>query len=186
MDDMEILELYFARDEQAIVQTGKKYGSYCYLIADQILKCREDSEETVNDTYLQTWNSIPPQRPDFLRLFLGKITRNLAFSRWRKYSAEKRGRGETVLVLEELAECIPGNESIDDRLNGKVLASCISRFLATQPERTRHIFLLRYFSLYTSEEIAKCYGLQRTNVNMILSRTRMKLKIYLTEEGYGL
>ena len=110
MDDNAIIELYFARDEQAITETDRKYGSYCYGIANRILSSREDCEETLSDTYYHTWNAIPPQRPDVFKLFLAKITRNLAFSRWRKLSAAKRGGGETELVLEELAGCIPGKE----------------------------------------------------------------------------
>ena len=91
MEDQAILELYFARDEQAITETDRKYGSYCYSVANRILESKEDSEETVSDTYLRTWNAIPPQRPTFLKLFLAKITRNLAFTRWRNLSAAKRG-----------------------------------------------------------------------------------------------
>ena len=101
MEDNVILDLYFARDELAITATARKYGRYCYSIADRILNSHEDSEETVSDTLLQAWNSIPPQRPDFLKLFLAKISRNLAFTRWRKLSAVKRGGGITELVLEE-------------------------------------------------------------------------------------
>ncbi len=116
MEDAAILELYFARNELAIVETDRKYGGYCYSVANRILNSKEDSDETVSDTFWHTWNVIPPQRPSFLKLFLAKVTRNLAFSRWRKLSAAKRGGGETELVLEELAGCIPGSEQIDDQL----------------------------------------------------------------------
>lgn len=107
MEDEAILDLYFARDELAITETERKYGGYCYRIANRILHSHEDSEETVSDTFLQTWNTIPPQRPDFLKLFLARITRNLAFTRWRKLTAAKRGGGETELVLEELGDYDP-------------------------------------------------------------------------------
>ena len=186
MEDKAILDLYFARDELAITETDRKYGGYCYSIANRILCSNEDSEETVSDTYWQTWNSIPPQRPNFLKLFLGKITRNLAFTRWRKMSAARRGGGETELVLEELAECIPGNESVDDHLNARELARVIRGFLDTLPKRHQDIFLQRYFFVDSPEAIAARYGMKRTNVNMILSRTRAKLKTYLTQEGYDL
>ena len=119
MEDNAILDLYFARDELAIAETDRKYGTYCYTVANRILSSREDCEETVSDTYYHTWNAIPPQRPDVLKLFLVKITRNLAFSRWRKLSAAKRGGGETELVLEELAGCIPAAQHVDDTLNLK-------------------------------------------------------------------
>ena len=186
MEDKAILDLYFARDELAITETDRKYGSYCYSVANRILCSNEDSEETVSDTYWQTWNSIPPQRPNFLKLFLAKVTRNLAFTRWRKQTAAKRGGGETELVLEELAGCIPGNEQIDDQLNAKELARVIREFLDTLPERDQTIFLQRYFFVDDIDTIAVHYGLKRTNVNMILSRTRTKLKTYLTQEGYDL
>lgn len=186
MEDKAILDLYFARDEQAITETDRKYGGYCYSVANRILNSPEDSEETVSDTYWHAWNSIPPHRPSFLKLFLAKVTRNLAFTRWRKQSAAKRGGGETELVLEELAGCISGTEQIDDQLNAKELARVIRAFLDTLPERDQEIFLQRYFFVDDAEAIAARYGLKRTNVNVILSRTRSKLKTYLTREGYYL
>ena len=186
MEDKEILDLYFARDELAITETDRKYGGYCYSIANRILNSQEDSEETVSDTYWQTWNSIPPQRPTFLKLFLAKVTRNLAFTRWRKQTAAKRGGGETELVLEELAGCIPGTEQVDDQLNAKELARVIRQFLDTLQERDQDIFLQRYFYIDNVDAIASRYGMKRTNVNVILSRTRSKLKTYLTQEGYYL
>lgn len=186
MEDNAILDLYFARDEQAIWETDRKYSGYCYSVANRILCSNEDSEEVVSDTLWQTWNTIPPQRPGFLKLFLAKITRNLAFSRWRKLSAAKRGGGETELALEELADCIPGTEQIDDQLNVKELANAIRTFLDTLPERDQDIFLQRYFFVDDADTIAARYGIRRTNVNLILSRTRSKLRTYLTQEGYYL
>lgn len=186
MEDNTILELYFSRDEQAISETERKYGAYCYSVADRILNNREDSEETVSDTMLQAWDSIPPHRPSFLKLFLAKITRNLAFSRWRKLTAVKRGGGETELVLDELTECIPGTEQVDDQLNARELARAIRRFLDTLPKRDQDIFLQRYFFMDDSETIATSRKMKRANVNMILSRTRTKLKTFLMKEGYDL
>ena len=186
MDDSKIVELYWNRSEQAIGETDQKYGKYCYRIAYNILASKEDSEETVSDTYWQTWNSIPPQRPNFLKLFLAKITRNLALNRLQKLSAAKRGGGEVDLVLEELAGCIPGTEQIDDQLNAKELARVIREFLDTLPEREQDIFLQRYFFFDDADTIAVRYRIKRTNVNLILSRTRSKLKTYLTQEGYYL
>ena len=186
MEDQAILDLYFARDELAITETDRKYGSYCYSVANRILGSAEDSEETVSDTYYHTWNAIPPQRPTFLRLFLAKITRNLAFSRWRKLSAAKRGGGETELVLEELAGCIPGREQIDDGLKAKELAKTIRTFLDTLPDREQDIFLQRYFYVEDPETIARRHKIRQSNVNLILCRTRAKLKTYLKQEGYNL
>ena len=184
MEDQAILDLYFARDELAIAETDRKYGSYCYSVANRILESKEDSEETVSDTYLRAWNAIPPQRPTFLKLFLAKITRNLAFTRWRKLSATKRGGGATELVLEELSECIPGPERIDDQLNAWELAKTIRSFLDTLPKREQDIFLLRYFYTEDGDTIAQYYGMKRANVNLVLSCTRAKLKTYLMKEGY--
>ena len=186
MEDQEILDLFFARDELAITETDRKYGAYCYSVANRILCSKEDSEETVSDTYLRAWNAIPPQRPAFFKLFLAKIARNLAFTRWRKQTAAKRGGGETELVLEELAGCIPGPERIDDQLNAWELAKTIRSFLDTLPKREQDIFLRRYFYVEDADAIAQCYGMKRTNVNLILSRTRAKLKTYLMQEGYYL
>lgn len=186
MEDTEIVDLYFARNELAIRETERKYWDYCFRVADRILESREDSEETVSDTLLHTWNAIPPERPVALRAFLAKITRNLAFSRWRHRNADKRGGGELELVLEELAYCVPGGERPDQKLDEKELALAIRRFLDTLPRREQDIFLLRYFYVEESDRIAARYGLKPGNVLRILSRTRMKLKTYLTQEGYDL
>ena len=186
MDDERILDLYFARDELAITETERKYGSYCYSVANRILNSREDSEETVSDTLLKTWNAIPPHRPDYLKLFLAKIARNLAFSRWRALSAAKRGGGEMELALEELAECIPGTEQVDDRLNARELARSIRSFLDTLPKRHQDIFMQRYFFVVDADHIAVRFGMKPAHVNVILSRTRQKLKNHLKREGYEL
>lgn len=186
MEDGKIVELFFARDEQALDAVQKKYGRYCFAVANEILKCAEDAEEVVSDTWLRTWSAIPPQRPMFLRLFLGKIARNLAFTRWRNQNAAKRGGGETVLVLEELSECIPGREAVDEALNAKELATAIQDFLDTLPEREQGIFLRRYFYSEETAAIAGRYGMKDAKVLRILSRTRKKLKDYLTKEGYDL
>lgn len=186
MEDGNILDLFFDRDERALEETRKKYGGYCFTVANGILGCTEDAEEVVSDTWLRAWDSIPPQRPVFLRLFLGKITRNLAFTRWRNQTAAKRGGGETELVLEELSECIPGRESVDDSLNAKELGKTIRSFLDTLSEREQDIFLRRYFYAEQTPAIAGRYGMKDANVLRILSRTRKKLKDYLTKEGYEL
>ena len=186
MEDGKILDLYFDRDERALEETEKKYGAYCFTVANGILQCVRDAEETVSDTWLQAWNAIPPQRPAFLKLFLGKIARNLAFTRWRKANAEKRGGGAVAVALDELAECIPGGERVDDALNGKELAKTIRAFLDTVPKREQDIFLRRYFYAEETAAIAVRYGMKNANVLRILSRTRMKLKDYLVKEGYDL
>ena len=186
MEDEQILDLYFARDQQAVVETDRKYGGYCFSLANNILNNTQDAEETVSDTYWQTWNVIPPKRPGVFRMFLAKITRNLAFSRWRKYVAHKRGGGELELVLEELEGCIAAAGNVEDGLNARELEKTIRSFLDTLPERDQDIFLRRYFFVEESDTIARRYNMRPATVLKILSRTRMKLKKYLTQEGYYL
>ena len=111
MEDNAIIDLYWARSENAISQTAVKYGGYCYAIAYHILESPEDSEESVNDTYLAAWNTMPPKRPNVLSAFLGKITRYISLDRWKRRSASKRGGGQTTLALEELEECVSGGEN---------------------------------------------------------------------------
>ena len=185
MEDTQILDLYFARDEQAVVETDKKYGSYCFTLANSILDSVQDAEETVSDTYLKTWNAIPPKRPAVLKMFLAKITRNLAFSRWRVYSAQKRGGGEMALVLEELSGCVAAPGSVEDGIHAQELAKAIRSFLNTLPPREQDIFLRRYFFVEESEAIALRYGMRKPTVQRTLSRTREKLKNFLIKEGYG-
>lgn len=185
MEDEAIIKLYFARNERAVQETDKKYGRYCFTLADAILHNRQDSEETVSDTYLKAWNAIPPRKPTVLKLFLAKITRNLAFTRWRAYSAQKRGSGELNLVLEELDGCIAAPGQVEDHLNGTELAKTIRAFLDSLPEKEQNIFLRRYFFVEESDVIARRYGLKRATVLRTLSRTREKLKAYLIKEGYG-
>ena len=186
MEDTQIINLYFARDEQAVVETDRKYGGYCFTLADSILQNPQDAEETVSDTYLRAWNAIPPKRPDIFKMFLAKITRNLAFSRWRKYSAEKRGGGEMALVLEELESCISAPGGVEDRLRVQELTAAIRTFLDTLSPREQDIFLRRYFFVEESETIAKRYGMKPATVLRTLSRTREKLKKYLMREGYAI
>ena len=183
MQDEDIINLYFARDQRAITETNDKYGHYCHQIAMQILGDHQDAEETVNDTWLRTWNSIPPRRPAILKLYLAKITRNLAFDRYRCQTARKRGGGEIELALEELEDCIGSNQNIDDALNKAVLTASIHRLLQTLPPRHRYIFIRRYFFVEPIEQISNRYGIRKSNVLMILTRVRKKLKAHLIKEG---
>lgn len=184
MQDEQIIDLFFDRDEAAISQTKLAYGHYCFAIAENILGNREDAEETVSDTLLQVWNSIPPNRPVRLKQYLGKISRNLAFSLWRSQNAQKRSADRTAVALEELGECVPSDSRVDDRLRESELRDAINAFLHEIPERDSGIFLRRYFYLEDTCAIAKLYGLSEGNVLQVLSRTRKKLKTYLIKEGY--
>ena len=183
MDDSEILDLYFARSEQAIVQTDQKYGFYCYSIAKRILSDPLDAEESVNDTYYSAWKLIPPRRPQRFSTFLGKITRNLAIDRWRKKTAEKRGKGETQVLLDELAECVAGSESPETELLRKELTASLNRFLRKLPEKDRTVFLLRYYYAGTKDDIARKTGLSSNQVKYILQKVRKQLADTLKKEG---
>lgn len=184
MDDEKIVQLYFERNEQAIQETANKYGSYCNSIAKNILGNNEDAEECVNDTYLSTWNSIPPHKPKMLSTFLGKIVRNIAFNRYKHNHADKRWDGELPLVLEELAECVSGNDNPTDAFVMKELVSAINQFLSTLTEVKRNIFIRRYWYTESIADIAKIYGMECTAVSMMLNRIRSKLHDYLIEQGY--
>lgn len=186
MHDDQIIQLYFERNEQAIRETQAKYGAYCLKIADSILGNCQDAEEVVSDTWLRVWNAIPPQRPAVLRIFLGKITRNLAFSTYRRNTAAKRGSGELNVVLEELGACVGTSGDVGERLDAKELAAAIRGFLETQPQRDRAVFLRRYFYVEEPRDIGAEFGLKEANVYQILSRLRKKLKEFLIKEGYDL
>lgn len=183
MKDTEILDLYWARKEQAIAETQNVYGNYCYSIAWRILYDREDSDECVNDTWLRAWNAIPPNRPGKLALFLGTITRNLSLDRWKGRRTMKRGSGEMTVALDELAECIPDRHSTEDAVEAAELVRLINAFLRTLPERDCSIFLRRYWYVEEYNAIAERYSMNLNTVKTSLFRTRNKLREYLEKEG---
>ena len=184
LEDSQIVELYWQKNADAISETANKYGPYCFTIADNILHCAEDSEECVNDTWLHTWNAIPPQKPNVFRMFLAKITRNLSFNRFNARCVDKRGGGEIILVLDELGECVAGGSDVETAYEAAELEQCICRFVRTLPERDRNVFVRRYFFTEPIPAIAERYGLTVNNITVILSRTRKKIKVELTKEGY--
>lgn len=183
MTDEQIIEMYFSRNEAAIKATSDKYSSYCYKIADNILKNHSDSDECVNDTWLKTWNSIPPHRPNIFSAFLAKITRNIALNMIKYQSAEKRNIHLTV-ALTELGECLAGTDSPSSAVEQRELSKAINDFVGSLNETDRRVFVRRYFFADDISAIGKKYGLSENNVYVILSRTRKKLRDYLTEEGY--
>ena len=186
MKDRVIIDLYWKRKENAISATAEKYGKYCHTISYNILHCNEDAEECVNDTYLRAWKSIPPQRPERLSAYLGKITRNLSINRFKRYNAEKRGLGQTELALSELEDCIPAKTSVEQIVEEKVLVKSINQFLWTQPEQKRNIFIRRYWYLYPIRDIAENYGMSESKAASLLFRMRNELKTYLEREGITL
>ena len=184
MDDHEIVDLYWQRDEHAIEATAAKYESYCMKISQNILSDRADSEENVNDTYLHAWQAMPPQRPAILSAFLGKIARNLALNRYKARSAQKRQGDAFALSLDELDDCAPALSSPDDEAMAAELGRSISAFLRTQSEEARSMFILRYFYCEPVEALATRFHCGESRIKTTLLRTRRKLKEHLIKEGY--
>ena len=170
MTDAQIVEMYWERNEQAISVTAEKYGTYCYSVAYGILHNEEDSKESVNDTYMSAWNSMPPHKPNVLKTFLGKITRRLSIDKLKRKNAEKRG-GEIAEILDELSECISPI--------GDPIAETDKELKDTE----QRVFLCRYWYARSVKEIAKLFGFSESKVKVMLMRTRNKLKTRLDEEG---
>ena len=185
MEDNRIIDLYWAREEQALTETERKYGGYCRTIARNILKIHEDAEECVSDTWLNAWNAMPPKRPSVLSAFLGKITRNLAFDRWKAAHAEKRGGGSLPLALDELDECIAAKGGVEAAFDEKELSHAIDTFLRTLPERECGVFLRRYWFSDPVKDIALRLGVSENTVSARLRRLRVRLQQHLQEEGFA-
>lgn len=183
MEDLHILELYEKRDEGAIRETQKKYGAYLHKIAYNILCDREDSEESVSDTYMAAWNTIPPQKPAYFSVYLSKLTRRISIDRLRRNTAGKRSAD--TLSLDELSEAV-GTSSAEEQLELKQLGEAIGKFLTDQPAETRHVFLCRYYYMDSVRDIAGYLGITESKVKVLLYRTRQSLRTYLQKEGYDL
>lgn len=186
LEDKTIIALYWDRNETAISATSEKYGRYCTSIANNILGDAEDAEECVNDTYLQAWNAMPPQKPKVLSAFLGKITRNLSLNRYKQKNAEKRGGGAVHAVLDELAELVSDTEDAADQLYEKELITALDAFLSTLPPQKRSIFVCRYWYSDRVSDIAQQHGIREGTVSMMLGRLRRQLHTYLTERGFDI
>ena len=183
MTDSALIDLYWQRSEQAIAETDRAYGSYCYAVAYHVLANREDSDESVNDTWLAAWNAMPPARPSSLKAYLGRLTRNIAISRLRRSSSQKRGGGEITLAMDELGDCIPSSFDMNRTLEARELAESIDRFLAALPERERVIFTARYWYLLPVDEIARRLDMKPNTVKTSLYRSRARLLAHLKKEG---
>lgn len=181
MDDLQIIALYFARDEQAIKETDLKYGRLCFRVANNILFSREDSEECVNDTYLILWNQIPPTHPNNFTAFICKITRNLSLKRLEFAGAKKRA-SKAVLSLSELADALPDNRITSDAAEEEI-GRIISDFLRREKPDARNIFLRKYWFFDSVQEIAARYSFSEAKVKSMLFRTRSRLRNYLKKEG---
>jgi RNA polymerase sigma-70 factor (ECF subfamily) len=181
MNDDAIVKLFFARDEAAIVQVQKQYGSLCHAVAMRILGSREDAEECVNDTLRRAWDTIPPRQPTALSAYLAMLTRHFALSRLKARMADKRGGGQMPLLLDELAECVADGEADEGQVEH--LRDTLNAFLSTLPQKNRMIFVRRYWYTDSAADIAAAYGMNENSVNALLFRTRKKLKQYLHDAG---
>ena len=186
MEDSEIITLLNRRSEQAISAVSQKYGRYCKKIALNILQNNEDADECVNEALMRLWNSSPPGSPDALQLFLARIVKSAAYDRLRMSQRDKRGGGEVSLALDEIAECVSGNSSVEDELEQKELQSAINSFLKKLSAKHRKMFLLRYWYCFSVSEIAGRLGTTENSVSVTLSRVRRKIKEYLTKRGYDI
>ncbi|MBQ9951727.1 MAG: sigma-70 family RNA polymerase sigma factor [Clostridia bacterium] len=184
MNDTEIIRLYWTRSERAVAETRAKYGAYCLTIARNILGDAQDAEEAAADACMAAWNTIPPKRPAMLRSYLGKLTRNLALKKWREKHALKRGGGETALALDELAECIPGENDVEREVDRRLLSESVNRFLAGLKDDERRVFVCRYWNLDSVEDVSRRFGFSQSKVKSMLMRLRGRLRAHLEREGF--
>lgn len=184
MEDEKIVDLYWQRSESAIRETEIKYDRYLTKIAYNILANTEDSRESVNDTYLAAWNSMPPHRPGVLSTYLGKLTRRISIDCFRRRTRQKRGGSEYELSLSELGDCVSGGNTTEEIVNVKLLADAIGIFLRLQSEEARNAFIGRYYYLDSLKEVAAYCGMTESKCKSLLHRTRLGLREYLTKEGY--
>lgn len=185
MDDIQIIDLYWKRNEAAIAETDKKYGRFCRDIAQNILCVREDAEECVSDTYFQAWTHMPPERPNKLRAWLGRIVRNLSLNLWNKNHAKKRYAG-IEQIFDELEECIPAPKTVERELEEKELSAFIDNWLAGLSRENRVLFLRRYFQGESVKKLAGTYGMTSQKCAKCLYGLRQSLRAELEKEGYFL
>lgn len=183
MEDAQIIELYFQRDETAITETVSKYGAFCERIAMNILSVAEDAEECVNDTYLQAWKAIPPQRPDRLGAWLGRVVRNTAINLWHKNHRKKRYAGFEQL-FSELEECLPSPETIERELDEAELTQLLNAWLASLSKADRVLFIRRYWNGEAIKQLAREQGVIPQKIANRMYRLRQSLKSTLEQEGY--
>ncbi len=175
LSDEEIIDLYFARDKQAIVETDRKYGRVCASIAMNILKNHADVEECISDTWLKTWDSIPPKCPPVLQAFLCRIVRNLSLNKYRENRRVRRNQE----LWDELEECLALPEEAAGELSG-----LLTEFLMHMDVTDRRLFMGRYWHACSVKDLAAAYGMTANAVSLRLYKTREKLRAYLTERGY--
>ncbi len=184
MEDRRIVELYFVRSEEALKETQDKYSSYCKTIAYNILANVEDVQECLNDMLKKAWDSIPPNAPENLKAYLGKIIRNISLNRLKSATRKKRGAGQVDMVLEELTECIPAKNTVESEIDRRLLTQMLNDFLTGLSEENRRVFVRRYWYLSSVKEIAKAYDMSESKVKSLLYRLRERLKEYMEKEGF--
>ena len=183
MDDSKIIEMYFQKNQKAITETDKKYGKMLHTIAYNILFDISESQECVNDTYLNVWNKIPPTNPKSFKAFIARIIRYISIDRLRKNTADKRN-SEYTRSLDELSEVVSGNESLEENAIEKELIEAINKFLSSLSEKHCDMFVMRYFYADSIKDIAKFTGKTVSNVKTTLFRIRKDLLDYLKKEGF--
>ena len=186
MEDSAIIDLYWQRDQSAITETSVKYGGFLWSISWNVLRSHDDADECVNDTYLRTWNAIPPARPTAFRAWLGRIARNLSLDRWKQAKAQKRGGDNMEILLGELDACVPAPRGTEQALEDGEIAALISAFLRKLSGESRIIFLQRYWYGQDVADIAAQLGCGQGKVKSSLFRTRKALRAYLEREGVSL
>ncbi len=182
IEDSKIIDLFFARDEQAIAMLALKYGAGCSRISRNILKNELDAEECVNDTYLAAWNSIPPEKPDPLRAYIFRIIRNISLEKYRFNTAAKRNSYYDA-VLDELEGCIADPRTVECEFESMELAKHLDSFLDTLDKNSRLMFMCRYWCSDSLAEIARMFDTSEHNASVKLYRIRKKLRKYLTKVG---
>lgn len=186
MEDAEIVDLYWARNEDAIAETKTKYGAYLTKVAYNILADLEDSQECVSDTYLAAWRSMPDNRPKVLRTYLGKITRQVSIDLFRRRSRMKRYASEYAVSLEELGDSFTDGRTPETELDEKLLEEAVNRFLRSLPDDARNTFIGRYYFFDSLKDVARYCGMSESKCKSMLYRTRQSLKAWLQKEGFDL
>lgn len=142
---------------------------------------RQDAEECENDTYLHTWNSIPPLRPKSLKAYVCKIARNIAINKF-KYNTRDRRNGFSEVLMSELHDRIPSKCDVESACD-TTISNEISKFLFTLDEETRALFIKRYFELESVERLSVIFGINASSASTTLLRVRADLKKYLEARG---
>ena len=183
MEDIDIITLFFERNENAVRETKTKYGSMCERIAFNILENKEDCDEVLSDALFRAWSTIPPQRPESLGAYLTVIVRNISLDKYRKRLSNKRQSERMVQTLDEIAELLPDDTDLESELDGRMLTDTVNAFLHKQPKDKRMLFVRRYFYLDSIKELSERFGLTESNITVTLMRMRKKLKDKLSKEG---